>query len=165
MSSEEKDVPQNTQDLTVFVQNLLQQMVCAFLVFLCVGALFCCARTRGVSPLASVFLVSCSCDLRQKCVRARQQQRFQDMSDAIIQRSASTHYLAKAPHSADARTPNSAPLFAPAGSSLCARACPLCATMTGIDLQRWTDVHFLWSLLPRQWRAADMLRSPYYCCN
>jgi hypothetical protein len=27
MSSEEKDVPQNTQDLTVFVQNLLQQMV------------------------------------------------------------------------------------------------------------------------------------------
>lgn len=27
MSGEEKDVPQNTQDLTVFVQNLLQQMV------------------------------------------------------------------------------------------------------------------------------------------
>jgi len=27
MSSEDKDVPQNTQDLTVFVQNLLQQMV------------------------------------------------------------------------------------------------------------------------------------------
>jgi hypothetical protein len=29
MSGEEKDVPQNTQDLTVFVQNLLQQMVIA----------------------------------------------------------------------------------------------------------------------------------------
>jgi len=29
MSAEEKDVPQNTQDLTVFVQNLLQQMVIA----------------------------------------------------------------------------------------------------------------------------------------
>jgi ABC-type transport system involved in multi-copper enzyme maturation permease subunit len=27
MSSEDKDVPQNTQDLTIFVQNLLQQMV------------------------------------------------------------------------------------------------------------------------------------------
>ena len=27
MSGEEKEIPQNTQDLTVFVQNLLQQMV------------------------------------------------------------------------------------------------------------------------------------------
>ena len=92
-------MPQNTQDLTVFVQNLLQQMVRGFLVSLCVGALFCCTRTRGVSPLASAFLVSCPCDLRQvcmhPCVRARQQQRFQDMSDAIIQRSASTNCLAK----------------------------------------------------------------------
>lgn len=26
-SNDDKDVPQNTQDLTVFVQNLLQQMV------------------------------------------------------------------------------------------------------------------------------------------
>ena len=27
MSSEDKDIPQNTQDLTIFVQTLLQQMV------------------------------------------------------------------------------------------------------------------------------------------
>jgi len=53
MSGEgEKDVPQNTQDLTVFVQNLLQQMVIAvyyrrvaccavFILFhLCLGSCF-----------------------------------------------------------------------------------------------------------------------------
>jgi len=38
MSSEEKDVPQNTQDLTVFVQNLLQQMVWPVSFLLCIHA-------------------------------------------------------------------------------------------------------------------------------
>ena len=35
MSSEDKDIPQNTQDLTIFVQTLLQQMVMTnFVLFL-----------------------------------------------------------------------------------------------------------------------------------
>ena len=70
MSSEDKDIPQNTQDLTIFVQTLLQQMVMInFVMFL------------------SQYLEFKSEEVKFLTWSGEQQQRFQDMSDAIIQRS------------------------------------------------------------------------------
>ena len=70
MSSEDKDIPQNTQDLTIFVQTLLQQMVMInFVMFL------------------SQYLQFKSEEAKFLTWSGEQQQRFQDMSDAIIQRS------------------------------------------------------------------------------
>jgi len=73
-------VPQNTQDLTVFVQNLLQQMVCPRSV-LCLA---CLAATSANACITAKHMHS-----DESVGMGEQQQRFQDMSDAIISRSMS----------------------------------------------------------------------------
>ena len=102
MSGEDKgDVPQNTQDLTVFVQNLLQQMV----EHRTVGRA--CWRVSAASVAASQLQPRARERWRVDHSRVPhappcafhqlQQQRFQDMSDAIIQRSASAAVPTRAP--------------------------------------------------------------------
>ena len=77
-------VPQNTQDLTVFVQNLLQQMVSPR----SVPCLACLAATV-LPALPNACITAKHMHSDGSVGMGEQQQRFQDMSDAIISRSKS----------------------------------------------------------------------------